>query len=61
MIKILKNFIYVFTTLFIVVIVIFSFKNNSSPIKEIIINSENKFLDRYKIESLITEKMDKCS
>ena len=61
MIKILKNFIYVFTTLFIVVIVIFSFKNNSSPIKEIIINSENKFLDRYKIESLITEKMDRDS
>ena len=61
MIKILKNFIYVLTTLFIVVIVIFSFKNNSSPIKEIIINSENKFLDRYKIESLITEKMDKDS
>ena len=61
MIKILKNFIYVFTTLFIVVIVIFSFKNNSSPIKEIIINSENKFLDRYKIESLIIEKMDRDS
>ena len=61
MIKILKNFIYVLTTLFIVVIVIFSFKNNSSPIKEIIINSENKFLDRYKIESLITEKMDRDS
>ena len=61
MIKILKNFIYVFTTLFIVVIVIFSFKNNSSPIKAIVINSENKFLDRYKIESLITEKMDRDS
>ena len=61
MIKILKNFIYVLTTLFIVVIVIFSFKNNSSPIKEIVINSENKFLDRYKIESLITEKMDRDS
>ena len=61
MIKILKNFIYVLTTLFIVVIVIFSFKNNSSPIKEIVINSENKFLDRYRIESLITEKMDKDS
>ena len=61
MIKILKNFIYVFTTLFIVVIVIFSFKNNSSPIKEIVVNSENKFLDRYQIESLITEKMDKDS
>jgi len=61
MIKILKNFIYVFTTLFIVVIIIFSFKNNPSPIKEIIINSENKFLDRYKIESLITEKMDRDS
>ena len=61
MIKILKNFIYVFTTLFIVVIVIFSFKSNSSPIKEIVINSENKFLDRYKIESLITEKMDRDS
>ena len=61
MIKILKNFIYVLTTLFIVVIVIFSFKNNSSPIKEIVINSENKFLDRYRIESLITEKMGKDS
>ena len=61
MIKILKNFIYVLTTLFIVVTVIFSFKNNSSPIKEIVINSENKFLDRYRIESLITEKMDKDS
>ena len=61
MIKILKNFIYVLTTLFIVVTVIFSFKNNSSPIKEIVINSENKFLDRYQIESLITEKMDKDS
>ena len=61
MIKILKNFIYILTTLFIVVIVIFSFKNNSSPIKEIVINSENKFLDRYQIESLITEKMDKDS
>ena len=61
MIKILKNFIYVLTTLFIVVIVIFSFKNNSSPIKEIVVNSENKFLDRYQIESLITEKMDKDS
>ena len=61
MIKILKNFIYILTTLFIVVIVIFSFKNNSSPIKEIVINSENKFLDRYRIESLITEKMDKDS
>ena len=61
MIKILKIFIYVLTTLFIVVIVIFSFKNNSSPIKEIVINSENKFLDRYRIESLITEKMDKDS
>jgi cell division protein FtsQ len=61
MIKILKNFIYVLTTLFIVVTVIFSFKNNSSPIKEIVINSENKFLDRYRIESLITEKMGKDS
>ena len=61
MIKILKNFIYILTTLFIVVIVIFSFKNNSSPIKEIVVNSENKFLDRYQIESLITEKMDKDS
>ena len=61
MIKILKNFIYILTTLFIVVIVIFSFKNNSSPIKEIVINSENKFLDRYRIESLITEKMGKDS
>ena len=61
MIKILKNFIYVLTTLFIVVIVIFSFKNNSSPIKAIVINSENKFLDRYKIESLIIEKMDRDS
>tara|TARA_B100000446_G_scaffold163946_1_gene165294 strand:+ start:176 stop:913 length:738 start_codon:yes stop_codon:yes gene_type:complete len=61
MIKILKNFIYVLTTLFIVVTVIFSFKNNSSPIKDIVINSENKFLDRYRIESLITEKMGKDS
>lgn len=61
MIKILKNFIYILTTLFIVVIVIFSFKNNSSPIKEIVVNLENKFLDRYQIESLITEKMDKDS
>ena len=61
MIKILKNFIYILTTLFIVVIVIFSFKNNSSPIKEIVVNSENKFLDRYQIESLITEKMNKDS
>jgi len=61
MIKILKNFIYILTTLFIVVIVIFSFKNNSNPIKEIVVNSENKFLDRYQIESLITEKMDKDS
>jgi len=61
MIKILKIFIYVLTTLFIVVTVIFSFKNNSSPIKEIVINSENKFLDRYRIESLITEKMGKDS
>ena len=61
MIKILKNFIYILTTLFIVVIIIFSFKNNSSPIKEIVVNSENKFLDRYQIESLITEKMDKDS
>ena len=61
MIKILKIFIYIVTTLFIVVIVIFSFKNNSSPIKEIVVNSENKFLDRYQIESLITEKMDKDS
>ena len=61
MIKILKFFIYVLTTLFIVVTVIFSFKNNSSPIKEIVINSENKFLDRYRIESLITEKMGKDS
>ena len=61
MIKILKNFIYILITLFIVVIVIFSFKKNSSPIKEIVINSENKFLDRFQIESLITEKMDKDS
>lgn len=61
MIKILKNFIYILTTLFIVVIVIFFFKNTSSPIKEIVVNSENKFLDRYQIESLITEKMDKDS
>lgn len=61
MIKILKNFIYILTTLFIVVIVIFSFKNNLNPIKEIVVNSENKFLDRYQIESLITEKMDKDS
>ena len=61
MIKILKNFIYILTTFFIVVIVIFSFKNNSSPIKEIVVNLENKFLDRYQIESLITEKMDKDS
>tara|TARA_B110000014_G_scaffold214322_1_gene167498 strand:- start:779 stop:1513 length:735 start_codon:yes stop_codon:yes gene_type:complete len=61
MIKILKNFIYILTTLFIVVIVIFSFKNNSNPIKEIVVNSENKFLDRFQIESLITEKMDKDS
>jgi len=61
MIKILKNFIYILTTLFIVVIVIFSFKNNSNSIKEIVVNSENKFLDRYQIESLITEKMDKDS
>ena len=61
MIKILKNFIYILITIFIVVIVIFSFKKNSSPIKEIVINSENKFLDRYQIESLITEKMDKDS
>ena len=61
MIKILKNFIYILTTLFIVVIVIFSFKNNPHPIKEIVVNSENKFLDRYQIESLITEKMDKDS
>ena len=61
MIKILKNFIYILTTLFIVVIIIFSFKNNSSPIKEIVVNSENKFLDRYQIESLITEKMDRDS
>ncbi|HIF49830.1 MAG TPA: FtsQ-type POTRA domain-containing protein [Cytophagales bacterium] len=61
MIKILKNFIYILTTLFIVVIVIFLFKNTSSPIKEIVVNSENKFLDRYQIESLITEKMDKDS
>jgi len=61
MIKILKNFIYILTTLFIVVIVIFSFKNNLNPIKEIVVNSENKFLNRYQIESLITEKMDKDS
>jgi len=61
MIKILKNFIYILITLFIVVIVIFSFKKNLSPIKEIVINSENKFLDRFQIESLITEKMDKDS
>ena len=61
MIKILKNFIYILITLFIVVIVIFSFKNNSNPIKEIVVNSENKFLDRFQIESLITEKMDKDS
>ena len=61
MIKILKNFIYILTTLFIVVIVIFSFKNNLNPIKEIVVNSENKFLDRYQIESLITEKMNKDS
>ena len=61
MIKILKNFIYVLTTLFIVVTVIFSFKNNSSPIKEIVVNSENKFLDRYQIENLIIEKMGKDS
>ena len=61
MIKILKNFIYILITLFIVVIVIFYFKKNSSPIKEIVINSENKFLDRFQIESLITEKMDKDS
>jgi len=61
MIKILKNFIYILITLFIVVIVIFFFKNTSSPIKEIVVNSENKFLDRYQIESLITEKMDKDS
>jgi len=61
MIKILKNFVYILTTLFIVIIVIFSFKKNSSPIKEIVINSENKFLDRFQIESLITEKMDKDS
>ena len=61
MIKILKNFIYILITLFIVVIVIFSFKKNSNPIKEIVINSENKFLDRFQIESLITEKMDKDS
>ena len=61
MIKILKNFIYILITIFIVVIVIFSFKKNSSPIKEIVINSENKFLDRFQIESLITEKMDKDS
>ena len=39
MIKILKNFIYILITLFIVVIVIFSFKKNSSPIKEIVINT----------------------
>ena len=61
MIKILKNFIYILITVFIVVIGIFSFKKNSSPIKEIVINSENKFLDRFQIESLITEKMDKDS
>jgi len=61
MIKILKNFVYILTTLFIVIIVIFSFKKNSNPIKEIVINSENKFLDRFQIESLITEKMDKDS
>jgi cell division protein FtsQ len=61
MIKILKIFIYILITLFIVVIVIFFFKNTSSPIKEIVVNSENKFLDRYQIESLITEKMDKDS
>lgn len=56
MIKILK-ILFMYLQLFYSCYSYFSFKNNSSPIKEIVINSENKFLDRYRIESLITEKM----
>jgi|TARA_B110000263_G_scaffold221923_1_gene210689 cell division protein FtsQ len=59
MIKILKNFIYIILSLSTFFLVIFFFKNkNPKPIKEVVINSEKKFLNKIQIENLISTELE---
>jgi|TARA_B110000438_G_scaffold302790_2_gene361676 cell division protein FtsQ len=59
MIKILKNSIYVILSLSSFFLVVLLFKNDKTKfIKEVVINSEKKFLNKTQIEKLILQELE---